>query len=201
MISTIILAAGRSSRVGGIKALLPIYGKSFIEHLIDLFLSAGIGQINVVLGYNRDDVEIAIKNLKCKIVINPEPRRGQLSSIICGIESLPPSEISGAFICPVDYPLISRGTITSMIQAFNQTRKGLVVPTFNKKRGRPILFSSSIFKELKKAPREIGARYILDRFPDEVLEVPVKDEGILININTCEDYERYIKLRGFNSEI
>ena len=197
MISGIVLAAGSSRRMGSPKALLKLNDKTFLQHVVDVLHSARIINVVIVLGSEAENIRKSLSWFTGKIVVNEDWQKGQLSSIIAGINSLDidkseSEKVHGVMICPVDHPLISQSILVDLLQGFWISKKDIIVPTFNGKRGHPVIFSREIFEELRTMPYEIGARAMLHKHPEKILEVPVNDEGILINIDTIEDYRKYI---------
>ncbi|MDI6803544.1 MAG: nucleotidyltransferase family protein [Bacteroidota bacterium] len=187
----VILAAGESIRMGSPKALLQIKGKTFLQHLVATLRNAGLHEISVVLGHDSDKIIAQLPDLKIDFVINENYQKGQLSSIQVAIKSAP-NDCDAIMICPIDRPLISSELIKKLIEAYSKTKPPIVVPIFDAKRGHPIIFSSSLFSELMRAPHDIGARAVVWAHHNEVIEVPTGEEGILINVDTPEIFEKYI---------
>ncbi len=197
-IYAIILAAGESSRMGSPKALLQIQGKTFLEHLIQTIHDAGIEQKIVILGHEAETIVQSIDSEKIQkdfnviFLINEDYRKGQLSSIQAAVRGVPKS-CDAIMICPIDRPLISLELIKKLIEAYSKSKPPIVVPIFDAMRGHPIIFSSSLFSELLRAPRDVGARAVVWAHHNEVVEVQTEEEGILLNIDTPELYEKYIR--------
>ncbi|MBI4548951.1 MAG: nucleotidyltransferase family protein, partial [Ignavibacteriae bacterium] len=181
MIAGVVLAAGASLRMGMPKALLTIGERTFLQHIVEVLYSARILNIVVVLGADVEKIQSSLSWFTGKIVINDEWERGQLSSIITGIDALDDHDISGVMICPVDHPLISQGLLVDLLQAFWKSKKKIILPTFQGRRGHPVIFAKEMFDELRNAPMNIGARIVLHNHPDETQEVPTDEEGILVN--------------------
>ncbi len=197
MISGIVLAAGSSRRMGSPKALLKINDKTFLQHVVEVLHSARIIEVVIVLGSEAEVIQQSLSWFTGKIVVNENWQKGQLTSIIAGINSLDidkseSEEVHGVMICPIDHPLISQSILVDLLQGFWVSKKYIIIPTFNGKRGHPVIFSRELLRELHTIPYEIGARAMLHKHPEKIFEVPVNDEGILININTPEDYRKYI---------
>lgn len=193
----IILAAGESTRMGSPKALLKIKDKTFLEHIIQTIHDAGIVQKIVILGHGAEtiiqsiDSERIQKDFSVKILVNEDYRRGQLSSIQTAVKSLPKSA-KAIIVCPVDRPLISSKLLNQLVTTFNETKAPVVLPIHNAKRGHPMIFSSNVFKEILRAPEDVGARAVVWAHHNEVAEVQTSEEGILQNIDTMEVYNKYI---------
>lgn len=189
-VAAIILAAGTSARMGSPKALLKIGEKTFVEHIVDVLSSAGILNLSIVLGANAEIIRERLGLFGEKIVINERWQDGQLSSVLAGLRSLDRKNIQGILICPVDRPLITREVIADMLLLFRQSRKSIVVPTYKGERGHPVIVGRSLFSELERAPADVGARAVLWSHPEEIAESPTENNGILLNIDTPENYQR-----------
>ena len=197
MISGIILAAGSSHRMGSPKSLLKIGENTFLQYIVEVLHSARILDIVIVLGAEAEKIQPSLSWFDGKIVVNNDWQKGQLASIITGINSLDmtttdPEEIHGAMICPVDHPLISQSILVNLLQEFWRRHKKIVVPTYKGTRGHPVIFAKELFDELRNAPIDVGARSVVRKHPEQVHEVALEEEGILINIDTQEDYKKYI---------
>jgi molybdenum cofactor cytidylyltransferase len=197
MVSGIILAAGSSQRMGSPKALLKIGEKTFLQHIVEQLRSARILDLVLVLGAHAEEIQPTLSWFKGKVVINERWQEGQLTSIIAGLDALnlvnpEPEEIHGAMICPVDHPLLSQAILVELQQGFWRSHKQIILPTYEGKRGHPVIFHSDLFDEIRNAPAELGARAVVRNHPDDVFEVPVKESGVVTNIDTPEDYEKYI---------
>ena len=153
-------------------------GPTFIEAIMATLDAAGVGQVRVVvapgkIGRHRGEI------------VNPDPERGMLSSIQCGLTSLEPA-IAAALIWPVDHPFVAAASVRGIIDAFRAKRAPIVVPTYDGRRGHPVLFSRSTFDELLTADPAEGARAVVHAHGDRI-ELPVDDAGVLADIDTPED--------------
>ncbi|MGA9363541.1 MAG: nucleotidyltransferase family protein [Bacteroidota bacterium] len=196
MISGIILAAGESSRMGSPKALLKIGGKSFVQHIVDVFIASRVLDIVVVLGADSEAIKTQLNWFKGKTVINEEWKRGQLSSILAGLHAVDQEDLHGVLIWPVDRPLVSEHVIVGILHQFWTKHKQIVVPVFSGQRGHPVLVGKSLFEALEKAPMDIGARTVLWDHPKDVLEYQTEEDGVVINIDSAEDYQKYVLNRA-----
>jgi molybdenum cofactor cytidylyltransferase len=183
-IGALILAAGDSRRMGRPKALLPLEDRTFLETLMDRFIQSGVAPILVVLGGAAEEIRNVVKLSLARVVINPNPSRGQLSSIHCGIQALAPGEVDGLFIAPVDTPRVHTATLQRMMEALPV--HPLVVPVFRGRRGHPALFSASLFPDLLRAPLDQGARAVVHATPNR-LELPCDDPAVLEDFDAPED--------------
>ncbi len=190
----IILAAGASTRMRQDKALLRWGDRTFLEHLLAALKNSRVGHVRVVLGANAAVARKRISLSAGEVVINHEWERGMLSSLILGLDSLPHGEIDAALVCLVDHPCISSHLLRALIERFRETLKPIVVPTFQGRRGHPVLFAASLFDELRAAPPDQGARYVVYRHERDILEVPTAEEGVVLNINDRAAYEKILQI-------
>ena len=182
MLAAVILSGGASSRMGSPKALLPYQGRPFLEHLLEVTAHRQIGSRRVVLGAQAEPIAKAV-NLKAdEIVINQEWEKGQLSSIQAALRSLPQGT-DGILLCLIDHPLISSALIQELIEQFYKTKKPVVLPVYEGRRGHPVIFSASLYEELLSAPLEMGARAVVWAHKGEVEEVLTNEEGCVLNLN------------------
>jgi molybdenum cofactor cytidylyltransferase len=188
MIDAIILAAGRSQRMGKPKALLRFEDKTFLEQIISVLKLSDADRITVVLGAEAETIKKSIDLSGTNIVINKDYQKGQLSSLIAAIEDTP-EQTKAMLICLVDSPFITKEVVNKIISKFKETNNPIIVPVFNKERGHPTLFSRSLFNELLGAPEEQGARYVLYSNEEKILELETSESGILIGIDTPADYK------------
>jgi CTP:molybdopterin cytidylyltransferase MocA len=183
MIAAIILAAGESRRMGRPKALVSYRGLTFIEHLLQATQHPRIGERRVVLGAHADEIRAQFPAGRFSVVVNDEWEKGPLSSIQAALRTLPPSGIDGIMICPVDHPLVSEKLVAALIDAFDSTGRGIVVPKFQSRRGHPVLFRSTLVPELMSAPLDVGARAVVRAHRGEIVEVPTEEEAVVLNLN------------------
>lgn len=189
MIAGIILAAGASARMGSPKALLTYRGKTFIQHIFDTLASARILDVTVVLGHEAGLIQTQIPWFIGTVVVNPQWRDGQLSSLRKGLDSLSNEHCRGAIVCPVDHPLLSQALLVDLLHAFWTRKKDIVIPVYQGKRGHPVIFSKELFPELRKASLDAGARAVIHANPQMVSEVVTDEAGVLFNVDTPADYE------------
>jgi molybdenum cofactor cytidylyltransferase len=187
LLAAIILSAGASSRMGRPKALLPYREGTFLEHLVQVTRHPRIGLTRVVLGAGAEEIRTIAKLDPSVVVLNSNWEQGQLSSIREGIRSLEEIETDGIVLCPVDHPLVSARLVDELIDHFygnaSANAKSIVLPTYQGRRGHPVIFSSALYGELLAAPTEQGARAVVWAHAGDVLEVPTDEEGIVLNIN------------------
>ena len=189
MLAAVILSGGESSRMGSPKALLPFQGKPFLEHLLDVTRQPQIGVRRVVLGADAEPIAKAVHLADDEIVINHEWERGQLSSIQAALRSLPEGT-EGMLLCLIDHPLVSNSLVCELIESFYKSRKGIVLPVYEGRRGHPVIFSSALYKELLEAPPKTGARSVVWAHPDEIEQVATNEEGCVLNLNDPDTIQK-----------
>ena len=197
MIVAVILSAGESSRMGQPKALLPIDGLRFIDKIITSLRLARIGKIMVVLGHNAAEMRQKISDLQVELVINPDYKQGQLTSLCAAIRSIEAhsdaDRVDGILVHLVDHPYINADLVNLMIERFYETKKLIVVPRYQSRRGHPVIFSRALFGELLAAPLDRGAKAVVHAHREDTLEIDTNDEGAIIDIDTPEEYRRHVK--------
>jgi len=194
MIAAVVLSAGESSRMGRPKALLPIEGETFIGRIVASLKQTQVGKIVVVLGHNSDLLAAAIRPLAVEILINPNYKLGQLSSLQVAVRNLlPDADCDGILVHLVDHPYIDASLVDRMIQQFYESKKDIVVPRCRGKRGHPVLFSRALFGELLDAPMDQGAKAVVNAHGNETLEIDTDEKGITVDIDTPELYRQHVK--------
>ncbi len=188
-----ILAAGESRRMGTPKALLPYRGTTFSGYLLEVMNHPRVGFKRVVVGAHAEEIRSKLGSAGTDIVVNQDWQLGQLSSIQAAIRSLPSGNTAGLLLCPVDHPLVSAELIARLIDEFDSTSKPIVLPTFHRKRGHPLIFAASLYPELLSASADVGARQVVWAHAAEVLEIPTEEEGVILNLNDPETFRRAVE--------
>lgn len=196
-ICALIPAAGLSSRMGELKALLPLGESTVLARVINLFLSCGIEDIRVITGHRAAEIGSEAQRAGARVIHNPDFNQGMFSSIKAGVEGLAP-ECRAFFLLPVDIPLVRRGTLTLLLEAFRESSPHLLYPNFQGKRGHPPLISTALASNILTEETDQGLRSILaraaERHPAKVLDVPVPDAHILFDMDTRTDYDEGLAL-------
>ncbi len=184
-VAAIVLAAGRSTRMGGPNKLLEmISGKPLVRIAAEQALSSRASPVVVVSGHERARVEAALAGLNVRLVHNPDYPQGLSTSVKTGLAALPP-ESEAAIVCLGDMPQVTSALIDRLIAAFDPERNALVVlPTFSGKRGNPVLWSRRFFPELIALEGDVGARHLIGAYPEVVTEVPVENAAAMVDIDT-----------------
>jgi molybdenum cofactor cytidylyltransferase len=178
--------------MGRPKALLPYREGTFLEHLIEVTRHPRIGLTRVVLGAGAEVIRTIAKLDPSVVVLNPEWEQGQLSSIRAGLRSLEGIDTDGIILCPVDHPLVSARLVSNLVERFYEGKKAIALPTYNARRGHPVIFSKALFGELLAAPEDKGARSVVWAHAGDVLEVPTDEEGVVLNLNDPDMLKRAI---------
>jgi len=184
--AAVILAAGLSNRMGRFKPLLPLGNETVAGRLIATFLDAGI-DIFMVTGHRADELRTGLQPFPVTFIDNPDYEDGMLTSVQAGLAALP-GEYAGAFIAPVDVPLVSPETVRRLLLAYTASPGRIVIPAFNGKKGHPPLLPSALFAEIRSEPRDSNLRNILHRHADSTVLVPVTDPNIIFDIDRSGDY-------------
>jgi len=185
----VILAAGSSRRMGSQKLLLPFGQSTIIETVVDNILNSSIDHVMVVLGSKQSEIRNILENRPVQFCHNREHKKGMLSSVKCGIRSLP-AGAAAALIFLGDQPGIPPSVTNNVLKAYSEELFGIVIPVHMHRRGHPLLVDMKYRKEIEKLDLEEGLRSLRHHFPQDVLEVEVDEPGILIDIDTPEDYKK-----------
>lgn len=188
MISTILLSAGLSSRFGSPKALANFNGITVIENLQNMLLKAQIAEIIIVLGANHLQIKpYILKHKKVKLVYNKDYKLGQTSSFKTGLKQISFNS-KGIMLLPVDYPIIKEQTINSLVEKFSSASPRILIPTYQKKKGHPPIFSTTLTEEILKLSNDSGINEISRRHIDKTVLFEVSDEGVVSSFNTKEEF-------------
>lgn len=189
-VAGIVLAAGRSTRMGGPNKLLAeLDGKKLVRTVTEQVLASKAAEVIVVTGHQADLIEQALKGLKVKFARNPDFAGGLASSVKAGIAAVSDSA-DGAVVCLGDMPLISAQLIDRLVDTFEPDRGHLIaVPVSEGRRGNPVLWSRRFFRELMTLDGDIGARHLIAKHAEAVAEVPVEGNSAFLDIDTPQALE------------
>jgi molybdenum cofactor cytidylyltransferase len=183
-IAALLLAAGKSSRMGTNKMLEEIDGRPMVARTAQRLLASRARPIVAVLGNMADEVDTALGKLPVERVRNPDYAEGLSTSLRRGLAALP-GGIDGAVVCLGDMPLIAGRDLDRLIAAFNPLEgRAIVVPTRRGKRGNPILWSREFFPEMMALSGDMGARRLIEEHADRVAEIEMDSDSVLIDIDT-----------------
>jgi molybdenum cofactor cytidylyltransferase len=195
-IAAVVLAAGRSMRMGGPNKLLAeIGGKPLVRIAAEQALASRADPVIVVTGHERERVESALSGLQVRLVHNPDFATGLGSSLRSGIAAVP-ADADGAVVCLGDMPQVDAALIDRLIAAFDPEKGALAaVPVIEGRRGNPVLWSRRFFPDLMAIEGDVGARALIERYGEAVAEVPLSGKAALVDVDTPE------ALRGVKAEI
>jgi molybdenum cofactor cytidylyltransferase len=197
----VILAAGESSRMGRDKALLPWPPQRAGQPTQDTFVSAAIRSLNtctdfviVVAGRNEASLAPVVYAEGASIVVNPDPGRGQFSSLRVGLQEVLNHGRDAAIITLIDRPPVCASTVELLRSAFESAPEGIwgLVPEFSGKHGHPYVGGRELIDAFLRAPDTGNAREIEHQYQSHIMYVPVDDPFVALNVNTPEDYATLI---------
>lgn len=196
MISAVLLAAGRSRRMGAFKPLLPFGEHTVAEACIDNLQKGGVGEIVVVVGHRADEVRERLKHLQVRFAVNEDALSEMGVSVARGVEQVS-AHSEAVFIALVDQPAVPPEVIKFLIKEHERTGARLVVPEYEGRGGHPVLIDSSLREELLNLDPERGLRSLFAAHRDEVLRVPVFTPYVARDMDTWEDYRAlYMEIVG-----
>ncbi|HVY56495.1 MAG TPA: molybdopterin-binding/glycosyltransferase family 2 protein [Xanthobacteraceae bacterium] len=184
-LGALVLAAGRSTRMGGPNKLLAeISGRPMVRIAVEEALASRARPVVVVTGHERERVAAALKGLDVTLVHNPAFAEGLSTSLKAGLSALP-ENVDGAIVCLGDMPQVTAALIDRLLAAFDPEHGALVVvPTRDGKRGNPVVWSRRFFADLAKLEGDVGARHLIGNHAEAVVEVPVTDRAAFTDIDT-----------------
>jgi molybdenum cofactor cytidylyltransferase len=192
VIPGIILAAGRSTRMGEPKALLPITpgGPTFVRQIATVLLQGGLSEA-IVVG-RADDIalkrEVEAIDLRVRFVANDHADRGQLSSLVAGLNAADRPGVPAVLVTLVDVPSIRTKTIEGLVDAYSKGDHAIVRAVHGAHHGHPVIFSRAVFDALRHADPSLGAKPVMRAYAHEILDVEVDDPGVLLDVDRPEDY-------------
>jgi molybdenum cofactor cytidylyltransferase len=194
MVAAVVLAAGKSSRMGSPKALLRTPdGYLFVARIVATFIAGGVTDVTVVTGSDHDSIVGTVMREPPQplptFARNPDPSRGQLSSLWVGLDAAVGPDTEALLVTLVDVPMVETSTIARLLAVWHQTGAPIVRPAIGERHGHPVLFARSLFGELRAAPLDEGAKAVMRRHADRIVNVPVDDEGCLVDVDTPADVE------------
>jgi len=193
-ISALILAAGKSERMGTPKLVLSWRGKPILSHVIDNALEGGVSEAVVVLGHEAELIEEkAIKvfpNKPVRVAYNPQYASGMLSSIQCGLKALR-NTTEAVLLALGDQPTVPSSVYRTLIESFPTCRKGILIPRFCGKRGHPLIIHKKHFPFLLALdPTRESLHQLTSSFPEDICHLDLKNKEVLIDLDRPEDFER-----------
>lgn len=190
-VCAIVLAAGASTRMKTQKMLLPFQGKTIIETVVDNAMQV-TDNVVVVLGSHKEEISAKLEEKNIKITVNENYLQGMLSSVICGFRALP-ENTNAALIFLGDQPQVPHQAAALVIENWEKSGKGIVIPAYQGKRGHPVLIETRFSNDIENLNTEKGLRQLIEIRKNDILEVDCQYPEILRDIDTPEEYEKESK--------
>jgi len=186
----IILAAGASTRFGPPKQLIKLKDKSLVEWVADAALNSQLQTVVLVLGHRHQKIIKALgdkgRHPKLEIVVNHRYHEGQSTSLKIGLSRIK-QDFAAVMYLLADQPMINSDTIDYLLEEFHASAKDICVPVFEGRRGNPAIFRRSVYEEIMRVEGDIGARDLINRIPERVLFVEIKDPLCFCDIDSPDD--------------
>jgi len=193
-IAGVILSAGASRRMGTPKALLRFGGETFLDRLIRL-LSGETAPVIVVLGHQASEIRSSLEcGAEARFVVNPDPERGMLSSLQCGLEAVP-GEAQAVMFTPVDHPNLESSTLGTLVERFAAERAPVTIPEYQGRHGHPVLIARPLIAELLALPATAQASDVIHRYGSETSYVAVDDPAVSTDIDDPAAYAELLAHR------
>lgn len=187
-IAAVILAAGRSSRMGSPKLLELLEGKPLVRWAAEAALASAARPVVVVTGHRAEEVSAALADLPVQLVHNPDYAQGMATSLRAGVSRV--EHADAAVICLGDMPRVTAAHLDRILAAFDPASAPIVVPTHERKRGNPVLWARRFFPEIEDLRGDVGARALLERHADAVHLLAIDEPGVLLDVDTPEALQR-----------
>lgn len=188
-VSALILAAGMSARMGSIKQLLRMGEKTLLETVLENLHRSQVDEVILVLGFAAETIKQQVSLKDVKVVINEAYQEGMGTSLRVGLAGVDP-RAEAALVILADQPFVRPATIDQLIEHYHRLRPAIVIPVYKGFRGNPVLLDRSVFREAMSLVGDIGCRAIFGSHLENILKVPVEDVGILLDVDTYEDFEK-----------
>lgn len=189
-VTAVVLAAGASRRMGQVKQALPFGKSTVLGSVLDALQSSRVARTIVVLGHHADAARKAVGHRPVEEVVNPEPDRGMLSSVQCGVAAVHDAD---AFLIALgDQPQLGSLVVDRLIDAAEGSSRSIFVPVYGGKRGHPLLLRAKYREEILSLQLSKGLNTLLAAHPDEIEEIEMDSPDILEDLDTPEEYERAV---------
>jgi len=195
-IAAIVLAAGRSSRMGANKLLADLGGTPMIRKSVEAVLASQARPVIVVTGHESGKLRSSLAGLAVTVTENPDYAQGLSTSLRAGLAAVP-NTADGVIVCLGDMPLVGGLEIDKLISAFNHNEhRTIIVPVHGGERGNPVLWGRQHFADMAKLEGDRGARQLIDANADQVTEVAMRSDTVLADFDTPESLSRFRSVSG-----
>jgi len=197
MIPVVVLAAGKSTRMGRPKATLRLDdADTFLTRIIRTFQAAQVDDVVVVLGHEAEAIVKSVEQsgLSLRFVVNEQFESGQLSSVLAGLRAIDRPGVNAMLMTLVDVPLVSAATVRAVLQRYRTTHASVVRPVRGALHGHPVLIDRLLFDEIRAADPRRGLKPVIRAHVSAAGDVEVEDDGAFSDIDTPEEYKRLVDL-------
>lgn len=201
-IGAVLLAAGEGVRMGGVvKPLIRLQGVPLINRQLIALSGAGVDEVVVVTGHQRDAIEAQVQSFPVSLAYNPDYAQGQQSSVRVGLAALN-GNFDAVFVVLADQPLIGAGDLTELIAAFKKRPKGnILVPVVDGQRGNPILLDDAARAQILASETNLGCRHLIERQPELVHVHESSNTRFITDLDTLQDVEQLAQRTGWKLEL
>jgi molybdenum cofactor cytidylyltransferase len=196
-VSAVVLAAGRATRMGMQKLLLPLGEKCLVQWVADAALGAKVAETIIVVGHDAGAVRAAVSDRPVKIVMNPAYAQGMSTSLQAAVRALSSYSDAAIFLLG-DQPFVTSTLVDRLIDSFVETRGWIVRPEVRGRLGHPVLMSATLFPEILELRGDVGGREIVERHRERRVTIPWDEGRPALDIDTMDDYQaasRCLELR------
>jgi molybdenum cofactor cytidylyltransferase len=189
----IVLAAGESRRMGRQKVLLDYGGRSVIRHIVGQLQASAIERVYVVTGADSERVAGELRETGVGILHNAGWKEGMLSSVRCGLRGVE-GGCDSVMVLLGDQPTVTSGLIDRIVKAYDESKKGILVPVYEGRRGHPIVFSTRYREKVLSGYDDVGLRGLMEEYAADVFEFEVTDANVCRDMDDPADYEYYLRM-------
>jgi molybdenum cofactor cytidylyltransferase len=193
MISLIVLAAGKSTRMKENKLLLKLNGEALIEHVVKVAKESSADEIVVVLGYEATKVKERLARIGCKFAVNENYMKGQSESVKVGLSAIS-GNAEAVMILPADVALVDPESINRVLEEYRRSKSTIVIASHQQQSGHPILLDRTLFPEVSKIDEHTqGLKAVINRHRPEINYVEARTENVLVDIDTKEEFDKHFR--------